>query len=335
MTAKKKIIITGANGFLGTEIIRELQNFDCEIFGVIGKSKLVNLEIEGNIKSYTSVDICDPESLKKLENVGNADVLVHAAGLAHQFRDVSRNEFWQVNVSGTKNICHIAKKLEIKHLILISSVSVYGDYDRTLVEEDFDCKPVGFYAESKREAELEAIEFCKKNEIALTILRPATIIGEGDKGNTQRLITNIYRNRFIWIGKGTNKKSLIYKNDAARAVKLIINNERKDLKVEIFNLTAEPVTMQEIVSEIHKNLNKKMAQFWISEKLPMFIFRANSKNIKFSKLSNLETTIKKWLSDDLFSGKKIFDRYGFKVQTPLSEAIRKQVKYFLETKREI
>ena len=53
--------------------------------------------------------------------------------------------------------------------------------------------------------------------MALTILRLATLYGEGDPGNVGRLMRKLDRGRFLWIGDGSNRKSLLYKGDAARA----------------------------------------------------------------------------------------------------------------------
>jgi nucleoside-diphosphate-sugar epimerase len=102
-------------------------------------------------------------------------------------------------------------------LILISSVSVYGPYTLGLYDENTPCRPVGPYPLSKFHAELRAIEIADKSGMALTILRLATLYGEGDPGNVGRLIRSLDQGRFVWIGDGSNRKSLLYKRDAARA----------------------------------------------------------------------------------------------------------------------
>ena len=53
--------------------------------------------------------------------------------------------------------------------------------------------------------------------MALTILRLATLYGEGDPGNVGRLMRTLDRGRFLWIGDGSNRESLLYRGDAARA----------------------------------------------------------------------------------------------------------------------
>ncbi|MEK7776125.1 MAG: NAD-dependent epimerase/dehydratase family protein, partial [Planctomycetota bacterium] len=114
----------------------------------------------------------------------------------------------------------------------------YGD-------ENTPCNPVGPYALSKYNAELRAIEIAREAGMALTILRLATLYGEGDPGNVGRLMRTLDRGRFLWIGDGSNRKSLLYKGDAARACMAVA--ERSASGINIYNVSAPACTMREIV----------------------------------------------------------------------------------------
>ncbi len=269
-------------------------------------------------------DISDYQTLKKIEELENLEVLIHTAGMAHQFGKVSKVDFWRTNVQGTENICRLARILKVRHLILISSVSVYGDHGEFEIDETFPCQPVGFYAESKLEAEKTAISICEKSGIRLTILRLGTVIGEGDIGNVSRLITLIDKNRFFWIGTGRNKKSLIYKKDIAECI-LNLLESKKNNKTEIYNLTAEAVSMKDTVCMISDNLKKKPIPLKMPEQILSKIFQLNEKTFSIKVLKKFENIVKKWLSNDIFSGKNLYANYGFKPQTPISEAIKRQV----------
>ena len=85
--------------------------------------------------------------------------MIHVAGLAHIFSlDVnSAEKFRQVNEIGTANVVAAAVEAGVGHLILISSVSVYGPYTQGIYDENTPCNPVGPYALSKYSAELRAI----------------------------------------------------------------------------------------------------------------------------------------------------------------------------------
>jgi GlcNAc-P-P-Und epimerase len=332
MGDKQRILVTGSSGFVGSSIVREVQTVEnFEVIRLNRKESKTKYILEENCENQFLVDISDYQTLHKLEELEKVGVLIHTAGLAHQFGKTSKEDFWKINVQGTENVCKLAEKLGVKHFILISSVSVYGNYGNVEIDETFNCNPSGFYAESKVEAEKRAIDICKKKEMGLTILRLGTVIGEGDRGNVARLITNIDKRRFFWIGNGSNKKSLIYKGDVARGVLKLVE-AKVELKTEIYNLTSEAITMKEVVEAIQKSLGRRVSRIGIPKKFIEGIFQINKKMNSLKKLGKIEKTLEKWFSDDVFSGKKFSDTYSFQTQTSITEAIDKQVKYYLEQK---
>jgi nucleoside-diphosphate-sugar epimerase len=157
----KKILVTGASGFVGSEVVRELESAGgYEIYGLIGKGNAKMTAGVGEAARFFRCDIADYEGLRETVVLKGTEVLVHTAGLAHQFGKVKREDFWRVNAQGTENICRMAVDAGVRHLILISSVAVYGDHGNSEIDETFVCKPSGVYAESKFESENRAIEIC-------------------------------------------------------------------------------------------------------------------------------------------------------------------------------
>ena len=215
------------------------------------------LDVRAPDSIFVEADISNADEMREVD-IGTVNVVIHAAGLAHQFGTVSKEPFWNVNVDGTTNIADLAVRSQARHFILISSVSVYGSASEgvSLRTEKSECKPEGYYAESKLESEMAAIRICEENRLPLTILRLATVIGEGDRGNVFKLIRAIDRRRFLWIGKGDNCKSLVYKNDVARACAAVLVMRLDGTR--IYNVSAPPATMKEIVSYMEKALNKNV-----------------------------------------------------------------------------
>ncbi|MGC2235857.1 MAG: NAD-dependent epimerase/dehydratase family protein [Pyrinomonadaceae bacterium] len=325
-----KVLVTGATGFVGKAIVAGLIKGNFGVFCLGGLSK----ENTDKLPNFFKADIADTESLGALDGIKNLDVIIHSAGLAHQFGEVRKDDFWKINVEGTKNVARLGAELKIRHFILISSVAVYGNVkkrgDKKFIDEKFLCEPGSIYAQSKLESEQAAIEICEQNNIPLTILRLSTVIGENDRGNTARLIEAIDKRLFVWIGKGENYKSLIYKNDVAGACLKIL--DKKTSKTEVFNVSAEPVLMKDVVSEISAALNKKVPGMHVSVKLLERVFRLNSKVFRLKRVFNLSETTQKWLSEDVYSGDKIASEYGFRAETPVSEAIRRQVEAYKNRK---
>lgn len=330
---QRKILVTGAAGFVGSALVDELLLAGkYQIYGLVSNRSGAAGDFNSKIEVFPA-DISVYETLQEAEKLSGLDTVVHTAGLAHQFGHTQSEKFWKVNVQGTENICRLAKAVRAGHFILISSVAVYGDYGKSVIHEKFKCRPAGVYAESKREAELKAIDFCDKNGIQLSILRLGTVIGEGDRGNTARLITLIDKNRFIWIGTGNNKKSLIYKQDVAKGILKLIESSSIEYQTGIYNLTDRAVSMSEIVGIISQNLQKKPPRIRIPEGVARMFLAAGKFGFPVSRLKQFARTVEKWLSDDIFSGQKFYEEFGFTPETPLSEALGGQVRFYMEHKK--
>jgi nucleoside-diphosphate-sugar epimerase len=327
-----KVLITGANGFIGRAITAELAKNSHEIIAV-GRHQTKNLN-QNIVKSanYFEADISDSKDLERLNSIEGIETVIHCAGLAHRFGEVKRADFWKVNVEGTENTVNLAKNIEAKNFILISSVSVYGSINskEKTVNEESDCTPHDDYARSKLEGEKIARRICEREGINLTILRPATVIGEHDRGNVSRLIKAIDTGRFIWIGSGINRKSLIYKTDIAGACLLIL--EKITGKTEIYNVCAEAVSMKEIVDEIASELRKNIPFISIPVSLLQIVFSVNDKTVKMEKAAKLAETVKKWLAEDVYSAEKIRKDFDFTAKVSVKEAIRREVGAYLDGK---
>ena len=327
-----RILVTGATGFIGKEIISKLVLNNCQVIGLAGKSVDNQREKFDKTKiQLKRVDITNPVEVQKLLRLENIDAVIHCAGLAHQFGKVEEGIFEKVNVEGTKNITNLAVNLNIGRFILISSTAVYGS-DKNEIVETNKCRPETDYAKSKLKSEKVCREICENKEIPLTILRLAPVLGEKGIGNVPRLIEAINKRRFVWLGDGSNKKSLIYVGDVAGACLKILNSKKN--KTEIFNLASEPIEMQKLVTIISKTLEKNVPKISIPEFIPEIIFKLNSKTFKFGLIEKLSKTVEKWLSDDIYSAVKIKIEYGFQPETSVEDAVIKQCRWYLEKQKD-
>lgn len=336
-----KVLVTGATGFVGREIVAELSGNGIEI-ALISRRKQIPGDIGAlNSRDYFEADVTDENSLKAVEELLEIDALVHCAGLAHQFKKIGRREFEKVNVSGTKNVLNLAVKLNAAHFILISSTAVYGTKKRTAndgstsltdgIGEDSICNPETPYAESKLEAEKAALDICAENNISLTILRLSPVIGEDSAGNVARLIKAVDKKRFVWIGKGTNLKSMIYKKDAAKACVRIL--KEKKAGIEIFNLAGEPILMSEFVDCIAGSLDRKIPKINIPPFIVEIFLKTIAKIVGTKKIENPVKTIDRWLSDDVYAAEKIARAYNFKPETSTLDAVKRQIARYKSIKK--
>lgn len=192
------VLITGGNGFLG-EILKK--RLGC----VISLGRNARNELLCDLSNQIPVFQDSPE------------VVIHAAGQAHSNprTEAEVKMFYDVNFEGTKNLCLGIDKLETKpkSFIFISTVAVYGLDEGENIKEDYPLLGKTPYAKSKILAENFLMEWAKKNNIILAILRLPLIAGPNPPGNLGAMIKGIKSGRYLSIGNADAKKSIVWADD--------------------------------------------------------------------------------------------------------------------------
>jgi len=317
------LLVTGATGFLGSSVVDAVVSAGISV-------RATDLSPDCGISSveYRQADITKHEALEAL--LENTTIVIHVAGLAHIFYSTTNagEKFQQINEQGTANVVSAAAAAGVQHLILISSVSVYGPHTEGMYDENTPCNPIGPYALSKYNAELRAIEIARESGIALTVLRLATLYGEGDPGNVRRLVGTLDKGRFLWIGDGRNQKSLLYKGDAARACIAVV--EKPASGINIYNVSAPPCTMHEIVAGITDALGKNPFPVRVPASLALFLSRQLSW-VPNRRLADIHQIVKKWLAEDIYDTRRFEKAYGFQATTSLKDGLKREVDWYLKT----
>ena len=309
------MLVTGASGFLGTTIVGAAKEAGWRVRAF---DRCPSKTADG-IEQFVG-DIGDAELLRKA--CKSVSVVLHAAGLAHVMGAAAKNAalFNTVNETGTKLVVEAAVECGVPHVVLVSSVSVYGEYMGALCDESAPCKPKGPYAISKWRSEQVAAEGMASGSGALTILRFATMYGEGDRGNVARLIRAIDRGHFLWLGTGENRKSMLYKQDAARACLAAAMKPARG--IEIFNVSARPVPMREIVIAICQALGRPTPRYGIPRALLNIAGQISS---RIGDPLQLARQVEKFLRDDAYDGSKFEAAYNFTPAISLAEGIHREV----------
>jgi nucleoside-diphosphate-sugar epimerase len=222
-----KVLITGANGFVGSHVIEALLKTPCNYKIIVFIRHKSNLKWISNLSiEYVYGDFEDIQLLSLI--VRNVDIVIHCAGLTHA---TCLKDYLQVNVENTKKLCNamICVSTTIKKFIFISSQAAMGPSKsikpRSFKEKE---KPISDYGISKLLAE-QVIHKMLFNKIKYTILRPAAIYGPRDKD-----MSILFKLISKHIGFYSIKKKfvqLIYVEDVANAVVLCITNKHINNKV--------------------------------------------------------------------------------------------------------
>lgn len=204
----QKLLFTGASGFLGNNVLPLLkEKYDVKTMGLEnGCDYVVNMAYE------------IPELIE------NFDVVLHAAGKAHTVPRTEAEEqvFYDVNLNGTIHLCDALEKIGApKSLIFISTVAVYGCETGENISEDHPLEGNTPYADSKKKAEEYLTEWCSKNNVKLGIIRPSLLAGPNPPGNLGAMINGIKSHRYLSIGGGKARKSVLMVQDIGHLVPLL------------------------------------------------------------------------------------------------------------------
>jgi GDP-4-dehydro-6-deoxy-D-mannose reductase len=167
------ILITGASGFTGLNMIEFLNSHDeVRITGLARKNQM-QFSSTSNI-SWTRGDILARDSLYDIVSSVNPDVILHLAGLSSG----SLAELRETNVTGTRNILDAAIRVNPScRILVISSSAVYGYAGNTPIAETHTLNPLSVYGVSKVEQETMCREYTKTGESQIAIARPFNLLG--------------------------------------------------------------------------------------------------------------------------------------------------------------
>ncbi|MBT1070271.1 hopanoid-associated sugar epimerase [Pelotalea chapellei] len=237
-----KTFVTGATGFLGASIVRELLKDGREVRVLVrpgaDTSNLAGLDVE-----TWKGDLCEPDTLMK--GLAGCDVLYHAAA---DYRLWTRNpaEMYRINVEGTSAILNAALENSLAKVVYTSSVGTLGNRgDGTPGREDTPVSladMVGHYKKSKFLAEREAEKFFQKG-LPLVIVNPSTPIGPLDikPTPTGKIIVDFLNRKMpAYLNTGLN---IIAVEDCARGHILA---EQKGRAGEKYILGNSNLTLQDI-----------------------------------------------------------------------------------------
>ncbi|WP_439531290.1 UDP-glucose 4-epimerase family protein [Marinobacter adhaerens] len=201
-----KILISGANGFLGRRLCEHF--LECSGIEVTG---LVRRSIADQAIRYMVVSGLDRASdLSKA--VSGQDVVIHAAARAHVAKESvssAMEEYRKVNVEGTLNLGREAMKAGVKRFIFISSIGVNGSLNSKPFTESDAPAPTDLYARSKLEAEVALWDLTRDSNMELVVIRPPLVYGPNAPGNFGSLMRWVRNGVPLPFGAVKNKRSLV------------------------------------------------------------------------------------------------------------------------------
>jgi nucleoside-diphosphate-sugar epimerase len=279
-------MVTGAGGYIGTQLVRDLVKAGHDVTAVdrffFGKEPLS--EFIGN--KQVTIKQKDIRDLDQNDFKGH-DAVCDLACLSNDpAGEIDPQLTYQINRDGRIHVAKTAKEAGVSKYIISSSCSVYGKGEEPLLVETSKTNPISIYAKSTLEAEQENLSIADNN-FSVTSLRNATVFGLSTRMRFD-LVVNLMtlsafqKGRIIVMGGGLQWRPLVHLSDVSQAFQLVIDANEKLINKEIFNVGLD-------------NYQIKNLAYLVREQLPIDIeidlapddADKRDYNVDFSKVKNV------------------------------------------------
>jgi nucleoside-diphosphate-sugar epimerase len=239
----ERVLITGATGFLGQEVVRRLA-----MRGGIQLRALVRSEKAAESLAPFGVEPHRGDLRETASLVGAArgiDLVIHLAAV-HRGGNLRRTDFWQVNSEGTKRILQESVRSGVRRFVYVSTAGVLGNVRRHRLGTEADApKPRDLYETTKWRGEQAVRRIAHSDGLEAVIVRPAAVYGPGER-RFLKLFRPIAHRRFIVIGSGDHRLHFVHVADAAEGI--LAAAETPDARGETFLLAdAAPIRIGDLV----------------------------------------------------------------------------------------
>lgn len=311
----KKVLITGANGFIGKTLMEYYKKMGTPVVGV---------DLRANNDDIVEGDISQPESIKQL--LVECDVIFHTAALvSNAMKD---EDMWRVNVLATRNLIAAAEKYKVRRFVQISSVVAYGNAAVGELDEDH---PVhadgGSYVLTKLASEHTVLAAQARGNIEVVIVRPGDVYGPGSRPWIILPLEAIGKNQFLLPAKGEACFRPVYIDDLIRGIALAASVE--GAAGEIINLSCDGYVETKDFFAYHYQWLDKKGPMLVSTKAALVISSIASriselfgKPSEASPASVLQLSTKCW-----FSIEKAERILGWKPEMSLEDGMQKSKKW--------
>ena len=251
-----RIAITGASGYIAGRLISQLRESGSVSYILATDIRPLSTQLSGKVE-FERWDVT--ESRPDIFSSHRIDTVIHLAYILNPARRKKHSR--RVNVVGTDNVLEASREAGVKHIVYLSSTSVYGAYadNPTLLTETDPARPIeGFqYSQDKVAAESRLLEFAQRTPGSIvTILRACPVMGP----NANNFITNAFRKPILpAIGSADPPMQFLHEDDLCHTVALCLGRRPKG----IYNVAGEGgIAWTEMIRMINRPVLKLPAAVW-------------------------------------------------------------------------
>lgn len=308
----KKVLVTGATGFLGSRLAEVLADQEEAFVTGIGRDldRVSYLRDKG--VELKKIDLLNFEELESI--VRGHQVVFHSAAAMDTDHELGH----KINVEATRKLLEFSAKAGVSRFVHVSTVGVYDAPLTGAIEESTPLAKdhPSMYARTKARAEIIARDMAKKTGIELAIVRPSMIYGPGHGIWSEGMFNFIKNGKPVYIGDGSTHFLPVYLDDVVQA--LILCATSPNAVGEAYNISHEVTDWKSFMAHYAKIVGKE------TKGIPLFIARLM---VWANKIPGINTPIDKGLvemmiSTNTFPTSKAEDQLGWKPRTSLEDGLK-------------
>ena len=267
----KKVLVTGATGFLGKYVVEELVEHGYQV-RAFGRNRAIGQSLVNASVTFIQGDLTNQEDLTKA--CQEMDMVVHAGALSTVWGPWE--DFYQTNVLGTKYVLEACREANIERLVYVSSPSIYAAPRDQLGIKESDAPQenrLNNYIRSKLASEKLFKDY---PDVSSVILRPRGLFGIGDTSILPRVLNLSQKIGIPLIGDGRQLMDMTCVENVALAIRLAL--ETPQAAGEVYNITnGEPRVFRDLIEETLRGLGYPIRY----RKIPAPLVCAISSSLEF------------------------------------------------------
>lgn len=318
----KKVLVTGADGFIGSHLVQELLKDGYEVrafviynsFNTWGWLDTLSKDELEKIDIFTG-DVRDPNAVR--EAMKDMDAVLHLAALiAIPYSYYAPDAYVDTNIKGTLNVLQAARDLKTKRVLVTSTSEVYGTAQYVPIDEKHPFQGQSPYSATKIGADRIAESFYRSFNLPVTIVRPFNTYGprQSARAVIPTIITQLLSgSEEIKLGSLEPTRDFNYVKDTARGFIEILKSD-KTIGEEINIATQKEISIGELANELVRQINPKAKIICDQQRLrpdKSEVERLLGSNVKIMQLTNWKPcyTFEQGISETIDFLKNNLDRY--------------------------